>query len=79
MSNTNFDVYTLEQYEVLTDKPLYHGLAVLKLKKKHYCIEPIMIEFNYFLEKNIQLIYKVTYSFVLSLNTKNFVRLSKSQ
>ena len=32
-SNTNFDNYTFGQNEVVTDKPIYLGIAVLELRK----------------------------------------------
>ena len=53
------------------DKPIYLGFAVMELSKslmyETYC-DKLQ---TYYGEKNIQLHYMDTYSFVLRVNTKN--------
>ena len=73
-SYTNYDSYTIKQIEVLMDKPIYLGFALLELSKllmyQTYCdkIQP------YFGEKNLQLHYMDTDSFVLSVSTKDIIK-----
>ena len=72
-SYENCDSYRFKQIEVLMDKPIYLGFAILKLNKL------LMYETYYdklqpyFEEKNLQLHYMDTHSFVLSVNTKIFL------
>ena len=67
----NWDSYTFNQDEVLLDKPIYLGFAILELSKllmyeTYYDkIQP------YFGQKKIQLHYKDTDSFVLSVKTND--------
>ena len=73
-SYENCDSYTFKQSEVIMDKPIYLGFSVLELSKllryeTYYDrLQP------YFGQENIQLQYMDTDSFVLSVNTKNFVK-----
>ena len=66
--------YTVRQNEVLMDKPIYLGFSVLGLSKL------LMYETYYdklqpyFGHENIQLHYMDTDSFVLSVNTKDFIK-----
>ena len=68
---TNYDIYTIEQNDVLMDKPIDLGFVVLKLSKWlmyktfNQKLQP------YFGEKNIQLHYMDADCFVLSVNKKD--------
>ena len=76
-SYENYDSYTFKQNEVLTDKSIYLGFSVLELSKL-LMYETYYDKFQpYFREKNIQLHYMGTDSFVLSVNTKDIFRLKK--
>ena len=73
-SYENCDSYTFKKNEVLLDKPIYLGFTVLELSKilmyeTYYDkLQP------YFGQKNIQLHYMDTDSFVLSINTKDIIK-----
>ena len=73
-SYTNYDSSTSKQNEVVTDKPIYLGFAFLELSKK------LMYETYYdklqpyFGQKNLQLHYMDTDSFVLSVDTKDIIK-----
>ena len=73
-SYENYDSYTFKQNEILFDKPLYLGFSVLELSKLHMYETFYETLQPYFGEKNIQLHYMDTDSFVLSLNTKNIIQ-----
>ena len=72
-SYKNCDSYTFKQNEVLMDKPIYLGFSVLELSKLlmyetyYEKLQP------YFGQKNIQLHYMDTDSFILSVNTKDII------
>ena len=56
------------------DKPIYLGFSVLELSKLHM-YETYYDKFQpYFEQKNIQLHYMDTDSFVLSVNTKDIIK-----
>ena len=73
-SYTKFDSYTFKENEVLLDKPNYLGIAILELSKillyeTYYDkLQP------YFGEKNLQLRYMDTDSFVLGKNTEDIIK-----
>ena len=73
-SYTNYDSYTFEQNEVVTDKPTYLGFALLELSKilmyeTYYDkLQP------YLRQKNLQLHYMDTDSFVSSVDTKDIIK-----
>ena len=73
-SYENCDSYTFKQKEVLMDKPIYLGFSVLEVSKilmyeTYYDkLQP------YVGQKKIQLLYKDTDSFVLSVNTKDIIK-----
>ena len=73
-SYENCDSYTFKQNEVLMDKPIYLGFAILELSKL------LMYETYYdklqpyFGVKNLQLRYMDTDSSILSVNTKDIVK-----
>ena len=73
-SYENCDSYTFKQNEVLMDKPIYLGFAVLELSKLlMYETYYDMLQ-PYFGRENIQLHYMDTDSFVLSVNTKDIIK-----
>ena len=78
-SYTNYDSYTSKQNEVVTDKPIYLGFALLELSKL------LMYETYYdklqpyFGQRNLQLHYMDTDSFVLSVEKKRFYRRLKKK
>ena len=72
-SYENYDSYTFKQNEVLMDKPIYLGFAILMSKillyeKYYYKLQP------YFGQKNLQLHYMDTDSFVLGVNTEDIIK-----
>ena len=73
-SHTDCDSYTFKQNEVLMDKTIYWGFAVLESSKV------LLYETNYdelqpnFGEKNIQLHYMKTDSLVISIDTKDIIK-----
>ena len=73
MSYENYDSYTFKQSEVLMDKPIYLGFAVLELSKLlmyETCYDQLQ---PYFGQENIQLHYMDCDSFVLSIKTPNII------
>ena len=73
-SYENCDSYTFKQKEVLMDKPIYLGFAVLELSKLLMYETSYDIIQPYFGQENIQLYYMDTDSSVLSVNTKDIIR-----
>ena len=70
----NCDCYTFKQNEVTMDKPIYLGVAILELSQL-YMYETYYDKLQpYFGQENIQLTYIDTNAFVLSLNTKDFIK-----
>ena len=70
----NCDSNVFKKNEVLLDKPIYLGFAVLELSKLHM-YENYYDELQpYFGQENIQLHYIDTDSFVLSVNTKYIIK-----
>ena len=73
-SYENYDIYTYKQNEVLMDKPIYLGFAILELSKL------LMYETSYdklqpyFGLENLQLHYMDSDSFVLSVKTKDIIK-----
>ena len=72
-SYENYDSYTFKQNEVLMDKPIYLGFAILMSKillyeTYYYKLQP------YFGQKNLQLHYMDTDSFVLGVNTEDIIK-----
>ena len=70
----NYVSYTFKQNEILMDKPIYLGFSVLELSKLHMYETYYDKLQPYFGEKNIQLHYIDTDSFVVSLNTQNILQ-----
>ena len=72
-SYDNCDSYTFKQNEVLMDKPIYLGFAVLELSKLHMYETYYDVLQAYFRLENIQLHYMDCDSFVLSIETENII------
>ena len=72
-SYENCDSYTFKQNEVLMDKPIYLGFAVLELSKLHMYETYFDKLQPYFGLENIQLHYMDCDSFVLSIETDNII------
>ena len=73
-SYENYHTYTFKQNEVLFDRPLYLGFAVLDLGKLHMYESYYDKLQPYFGEENLHLHYMDTDSFVLSINTQNIIQ-----
>ena len=73
-SYENYDSYTFKQMEVLKDKPIYPGFSVLELSKLLMYETYYDILQPYFGQKNLQLHYMDTDSFVLGANTKDIIK-----
>ena len=77
-SYENYDRYTFKQNEVLMDKPIYLGFSVLELSQlllyeTYYDkLQP------YFKQEKTQLHYMDTDSFLLSVNTKDIIKVLKN-
>ena len=73
-SYENRDSYVFRKNEVLMDKPIYLGFAVLELSKLHMYETYYDKLQPYFGEKNLHLHYMDTDSFILSVNTKDIIK-----
>ena len=73
-SYENCDSYVSKKNEVLMEKPIYLGFAVLELSKLHMYETYYDKLQPYFGQENIQLHYIDTDAFVLSVNTKDIIR-----
>ena len=76
-SYENCDSYVFRKNEVLMDKPIYLGFAVLELSKLHMYETYYDKLQPYFGQENIQLHYIDTDAFVLSLKTQDIIKDSK--
>ena len=77
-SYENCDSYVFNKNEVLMDKPIYLGFAVLQLSKL-YMYETYYDKLQpYFGQESIQLHYIDTDAFVLSVNTKDVIKIIKN-
>ena len=73
-SYTNYDSYTSKQNEVVTDKPIYLGFALLELSKI-LMYETYYDKLQPYLgQKNLQLHYMDTDSFVSSVDIKDIIK-----
>ena len=73
-SYENCDSYLFKKKEVLMEKPIYLGFAVLELSKLHmYATYHDKLQ-PYFGEKNLYLHCTDTDSFILSVNTKDIIK-----
>ena len=73
-SYENCDSYQFKKNELLMDKPIYLGFAVLKLSKLHMYETYYDKLQPYFGQENLQLHYVDTHAFVLSVNTKDVIK-----
>ena len=73
-SYENCDSYVFRKNEVLMDKPIYLGFAVLELSKLHLYETYYDKLQQYSGQENIQLHYIDTDAFVLSVNTKDIIK-----
>ena len=78
-SYENCDSYTFKQNEVLLDKPIYVGFAVLELSKLHMYETYYNKLPAYFGQGNLQCLYMDTDSFVLGMKTGNITEVLKTQ
>ena len=77
-SYENCDSYLFKKNEVLMEKPIYLGFAVLELSKLHMYETYYDKLQPYFGEKNLHLHYMDTDSFIFSVNTKDIIKDLKS-
>ena len=73
-SYENCDTYLFKKNEVVMDKPIYLGFAVLELSKLHMYGTYFDILQPHFRQENIQFYYIDTDAFVLSMNTKDIIK-----
>ena len=73
-SYENCDSYVFRKNEVLMDKPIYLGFAVLELSKLHMYETYYEKLQSYFGQEKIQLQYMATDSFILSVKTNDINR-----
>ena len=73
----NYDSYTFKQNEVVMDKTLYVGFAILEMSKLHMYETYYDTLQPYFGQKNLQLHYIDTDGLILSMNTQNIIEDSK--
>ena len=73
-SYENCDSYVFRKNEVLMEKPIYLGFAVLELSKLHMYETYYDKLQRYFGEKNLHLHYMDTDSFILSVNAKDIIK-----
>ena len=72
-SYENCDSYVFIKNEVLMDKPIHLGFAVLEISKLHMYETWYDKLHSYFGEKNLHLHYMDTESFILSVNTEDII------
>ena len=70
----NCDSYLLKEREILMDKPIYLGFAILELSKLHMYETYYDILQPYFSQENLQLHYIDCDSFVLSIKSENIIK-----
>ena len=76
-SYENCDSYTFKQNQVIMDKAIYAGFAILKLSKLHTYESYYDTLQPYFGLENLQLHYIDTDGVILSMNTKDIINASK--
>ena len=70
----NCDSYLLKEHEILMDKPIYLGFAILELSKLHMYETYYDNLQPYFGQENIQLHYLDFDSFILSIKSENIIK-----
>ena len=73
-SYENYDSYTFKQNEVVMDKTIYVGFAILKLSKLHMYETYYDTLQPYFGQENLQLHYVDTDGVILSMKTENIIK-----
>ena len=73
-SYENCDSYTFKQNEVVLDKPIYLGFAILELSQLHMYEKFYDNIQLYFGQDNIQLHYTDTDGMILSMKTQNVIK-----
>ena len=73
-SFTNCDSYLEKEHELLMDKPIYLGFAILELSKLHMYETYYDTLQPYFRQENIQLHYMDCDSFVLSIKSEKIIK-----
>ena len=74
----NCDSYLVKEHEILMDKPIYLGFAILELSKLHMYETYYDTLQPYFGQENLQLHYMDCDSFILSINSGNITKDLKS-
>ena len=67
------DSYTFKQNEVVLDKAIYVGFAILKLSKLHMYETFYDTLQTYFAQENLQIHYINTHGMILSMKTENII------
>ena len=70
----NCDSYLEKEHEILMDKPIYLGFAILQLSKLHMYETYYDTLQPYFRQENLQLHYMDCDSFVLSIKSENIIK-----
>ena len=70
----NCDSYLFKEHEILLDKPIYLGFAILELSKLHMYETYYDTLQPYFGQENIQLHYMDCDSFILSIKSENIIK-----
>ena len=73
-SYENYDSYTFKKYEVVMDKAIYVGFAILELSKLHMYETYYDTLQPYFGQKILQLHYIDTDGMILSMKTENIIK-----
>ena len=73
-SYENYDSYTFKQNQVLMDKAIYVGFAILELSKLHMYETYYDTLQPYFDQENLQLHYLDTDGMILSMKTKDIIK-----
>ena len=73
-SYENYDSYTFKKNEVVMDKAIYVGFAILELSKLHMYETYYDTLQPYFGQANLQLHYVDTDSMILSIKTKDIIK-----
>ena len=73
-SFSNCDSYLEKEHEILMDKPIYLGFAILELSKLHMYETYYDILQSYFGQEDLQLHYMDCDSFILSIESENIIK-----
>ena len=73
-SFSNCDSYLEKEHEIIMDKPIYLGFAILELSKLHMYETYYNTQQQYFKQEKLQLHYMDCDSFVLSIKSENIIK-----